>query len=123
MPFHPSPSRGPAIYVFLVNKYALSFRALPLKTGQLEWICCLLGAQCRIFDSVIAWVLIPAGGGDPYDGLYGEARRKRGTFFRLQVYERVGILLVEVYERPVEKSVIWVSKMAQRAEQMNFMAL
>ena len=65
----------------------------------------------------------PGGGGDPYDGLYGEARRKRGTFFRLQVYERVGILLVEVYERPVEKSVIWVSKMAQRAEQMNFMAL
>ena len=63
------------------------------------------------------------GGGNPYDGLYGEARRKRGTFFRLQVYERVGILLVEVYERPVEKSVIWVSKMAQRAEQMNFMAL
>ena len=39
------------------------------------------------------------GGGTPYDGLYGEAPPERGIFFRLQVYERVGILLVEVYER------------------------
>ena len=62
-------------------------------------------------------------GRDSYDGLYGEALPKRGTFFRLQVYERVGILLVEVYERPVEKSVIWASEMAERAEQMNFIAL
>ena len=28
---------------------------------------------------------------------YGEAPPERGTFFRLQVYERVGILLVEVF--------------------------
>ena len=35
-------------------------------------------------------------GGTPYDGLYGEAPPERGTFFRLQVYERVGILLAEV---------------------------
>ena len=41
---------------------------------------------------------------------------------RLQVYERVGILLVEVYER-VGKSVIRVCERAQRAQQMNFMAL
>ena len=40
----------------------------------------------------------PGGGGTPYDGLYGEAPPERGIFFRLQVYERVGILLVEVYE-------------------------
>ena len=40
-----------------------------------------------------------------YNGLYGEALPERGTFFMLQVYERVGISLVEVYER-VEKSVI-----------------
>ena len=40
---------------------------------------------------------------------------------RLQVYERVGILLVEVYER-VGKSVIRVCERAERAEQMNFMA-
>ena len=31
------------------------------------------------------------GGGTPYNGLYGEAPPERGTFFRLQVYERVGI--------------------------------
>ena len=46
-----------------VNKYALSFRTLPLETGQLERICCLLGAQCRTFYSVMAWFLIPGGGG------------------------------------------------------------
>ena len=39
------------------------------------------------------------------NGLYGRAPPERGTFFRLQVYRRVGILLVEVYER-VQKSVI-----------------
>ena len=41
---------------------------------------------------------------------------------RLLVYERAGIILVEVYER-VGKSVIWVCERAQRAEQMNFMGL
>ena len=46
----------------------------------------------------------------------------RGTFFWLKVYERVGILLVEVYERE-GKSVIWVCERGQRAKQMNFMAL
>ena len=45
------------------------------------------------------------GGGTPYNGLYGEAPPERGTFFRLQVYERVGISQVAVYER-VGKSVI-----------------
>ena len=35
-------------------------------------------------------------GGTPYDGLYGEAPPERGTFFRPQVYERVGILPVDV---------------------------
>ena len=43
-----------------------------------------------------------------------EVPPKRGTFFRLQVYERVGILLVEVYERGV-KSVIWVCERTHRA--------
>ena len=41
----------------------------------------------------------PRGGGTPYNDLYGEAPLKRGTFFRLQVYERVGISQVEVYKR------------------------
>ena len=39
------------------------------------------------------------GGGTHYDGLYGEAPPERGTFFRLQVHERVGISVVEVYGR------------------------
>ena len=30
-------------------------------------------------------------GGTPYNGLYGVAPPERGTFFRLQVYKRVGI--------------------------------
>ena len=50
----------------------------------------------------------------PYNGLYGEVPPERDTFFRLQVYERVGILLVEEYER-VRKSVIWVYERAHRA--------
>ena len=54
------------------------------------------------------------GGGTPHNGLYGEAPPEKGTFFRLQEYKRVGILLVEVYER-VEKSVIWVCERAKRA--------
>ena len=61
-------------------------------------------------------------GGSPYNGLYGEAPPERGTFFRLQIYERVGILLVEVHGS-VRESVIWICGRAQRAEQMNFMAL
>ena len=39
------------------------------------------------------------GEGTLYDGLYGEAFPERRIFFRLQVYERLGILLVEVYKR------------------------
>ena len=39
-----------------------------------------------------------------YNGLYGKTPPERGIFFRLQVYEREGISLVEVYER-VGKSV------------------
>ena len=53
-------------------------------------------------------------GGTPYNGLYWEAPPEQGTFFRLQVYGMVGILLVEVYER-VGTSVIWVCERAQRA--------
>ena len=47
--------------------------------------------------------------GTPYNGLYGEAPPEWGTFFRLQVYERVGSLLVE------GKSAIWVCERVQRA--------
>ena len=37
-------------------------------------------------------------GGTPYNYLYGEAPPETGIFSRLQVCERVGILLVEVYK-------------------------
>ena len=43
--------------------------------------------------------------GTSYNGPYGEAPPERGIFFRLQVYEIVGISLVEVYKR-VGKSVM-----------------
>ena len=36
------------------------------------------------------------GGSTPYDGLYVEAPPERSIFYRLQVYERKGISLVEV---------------------------
>ena len=62
--------------------------------------------------------LMPGGGGWgllPIMAYMGtEAPPTRGTFFRLQVYERVGILLIEVYERGV-KSVTWVRERAQSA--------
>ena len=44
----------------------------------------------------------------------GRLRPGGDTFFRLQVYERAGISLVEVYKR-VGKSVILVREGAQRA--------
>ena len=53
------------------------------------------------------------GGGTPHDGLYREAPPERGIFFRLHEYERVGILLVEVYKK-VGKSVIWVCERLQK---------
>ena len=46
------------------------------------------------------------------NGPYGEAPPERGIFVSLQVYERVGISLVDVYET-VGKSVISVCKKAQ----------
>ena len=48
-----------------------------------------------------------------YNGLYGDTPPEMGHFFRRQVYERVGILLVEVYER-VRKTFISVCKNAQK---------
>ena len=42
---------------------------------------------------------------NPYNGLYWEAPPERGTFFSLQVYERVTISPAEVSESVTEKSV------------------
>ena len=49
--------------------------------------------------------------GTPNKGQHAEAPPERGTFFRFQVYKRVGISQVEVYKR-VGKSVILVFKRA-----------
>ena len=51
--------------------------------------------------------------GTPYNGLYGDTPPEMGYLFRRQVYERVGILLVEVYES-VGESFISVCKNAQK---------
>ena len=51
------------------------------------------------------------GGGEL--SLYGEALPQRGTFFRRQVYERVGTSILEVYEMEW-KSVISVCKKDQK---------
>ena len=42
---------------------------------------------------------VGGGGGTPYNGLYREAPLERGTFFRLQVYERVGKSFIFVYKK------------------------
>ena len=64
-------------------------------------------------------MIVPGGGrgeGDIlYSGLYGEAPPERGTFIRLQVYERVEILLVEVYKRGGKNLSFWSVKGPNRA--------
>jgi len=57
------------------------------------------------------FIEIQGGGGTPYNSLYEEAPFERDTFFRLQVYKRLGISQVEVYKR-VGRSVIEVFKWA-----------
>ena len=46
-------------------------------------------------------------GAIPYNGVNGEALPRRGTFFSIQLCEKAGISLAEVYER-IGKSVISV---------------
>ena len=55
---------------------------------------------------------MPWGGGVlPIMACMGRLRPKGVPLFRLQVCERIAILLIEVYER-VGKSVIWVCERA-----------
>ena len=57
-------------------------------------------ARFRFWDIDCGSFLGAGGGGNtPYNSLYGEALPKRGTFSRLQEYERVGISLFEIYEK------------------------
>ena len=67
----------------------------------------------EVINLKIGMAISKGSGSIPYNGLYGKAPPE-STFFRLQVYERVGILLFEVYERE-GKSVIWACERTQRA--------
>ena len=74
-----------------------------------------MGLQGLILSCPIQVLPTPsAPGGTPYNSLYGKAPPERGTFFRFQVYEGVGISKVEVRET-VGKSVISVVKRPKRA--------
>lgn len=54
------------------------------------------------------------GGVYSFNGPYGEALLEKSTFFRPEVYKRVGVSLAEVYGR-VGKSV-WSAKGSNRAD-------
>jgi len=48
---------------------------------------------------------------NPYNGLYGEAPPERGTFFRLQEFEKIEVALVEIrYRRRWGKLSFWLVK-------------
>ena len=51
------------------------------------------GNQLYLLSTSVPW------GNTPYNGLYGKAPPERGTFFRLQVYERVEKCVILVYKR------------------------
>ena len=78
--------------------------------------------MCNVQDTLVPWsykvkftrILHPLQGGKPYNVLYREAPSQRVIYFKLKLYERVGISLLEVYEK-VGKFVIcnWVCEMAQ----------
>ena len=79
-----------------------------LEMAKVAMVCCsfvlLKGLMlCCVF------VGSPGEEGTPYNDLYREAPPERGTFFFLQVYEKVGISQAKVYKR-VGKSVIKVFK-------------
>ena len=59
------------------------------------------GIKCPLFLSVTS---VDTQRGTSYNGLYWEAPLERGTFFKHQVYERVGISKVGVNETGSRKS-------------------
>ena len=63
------------------------------------YLFCLKLYEADTYFRVRQLTVSVAQGSTPYNGLYGEALHKRGAFFRLQVYERVGASVVEVYKR------------------------
>ena len=68
-------------------------------------MCTLIGKfpiHYCLFAHSIPW----REGSTPCNSLYREAPSKRGTFFRRQVYERIGISLVRVYKINGRKIII-----------------
>ena len=68
--------------------------------------------------ATLGWVVL----GTAYSDLYREGSPGKGTYFRRQVYTRVGISLVEVYKR-IGKSVILVCKRTWKYQQTHFRAV
>ena len=67
----------------------------------------------RLWESMLLQRTVLESGGTSYDGHpTGWLHPKRGTLFKLQVYESVGISLLQLYES-AGKSVISVCKKAQ----------
>lgn len=61
--------------------------------------------------------------GTPYNGVYGEALPARSTFFRLEVYKRVGISLAEVQKKRVENCHLGILKVLSKyLEQLHLAA-
>lgn len=74
-------------------------------------------ARTRFWVTIDSLVGEVWGGGEggvySFNGPYGEALLEKSTFFRPEVYKRVGVSLAEVYGR-VGKSV-WSAKGSNRA--------
>ena len=68
--------------------YILGIKRLRLRTTEIGIFEDIFP---EAFNERTDTILKPGGGGTPYIGLYGEAPPEMGTFFRLQVYKRVGI--------------------------------
>ena len=59
-------------YQFVTTRHTTDFYIINLKITNRNSSC----------------MYVSPAGGTPYNGLYGEAPPERGTFFRLQVYEK-----------------------------------
>ena len=57
---------------------------------------CVAPAEDSVVPAAAGRISGGGGRGTLYNGLYGEASPERGSFFRLEVYKRVGFLRVEV---------------------------
>ena len=59
-----------------------------------------------------------SGGSTPYSGLYGEAPPEKGAFFKLAVYQRVGKIVILVYDFKGHKIHCKVEEMVAKAKYM-----